>query len=94
MKTNPGGAVTLTTDLLAALADDVHTAVSRASRLAYAILDGTLIPIYRVADQKPYHLGKHDRHRVNIQFRADPVGRLVWDSRTARGGTRADCGPA
>ncbi|MEV0828177.1 transposase family protein [Nonomuraea rubra] len=32
-------------DLLALLADDVHAAVLRAVRLAYAILDGTLIPI-------------------------------------------------
>lgn len=31
-------------DLLAMLADDVHAAVLRAARLAYTILDGTLIP--------------------------------------------------
>src|SRR5689334_2268945 len=37
-------------DLLATLADDLHTAVARAARLAFAILDGTLIPIDRVAD--------------------------------------------
>jgi hypothetical protein len=36
-------------DLLAALADDLHAAAVRASRLAYAILDGMLIPIDRVA---------------------------------------------
>jgi hypothetical protein len=30
--------------------------------LAYAILDGTLIPIYRVANQKPYYSGRHKRH--------------------------------
>ncbi len=29
----------------------VRAAVARASRLAYAILDGTLIPIDRVADE-------------------------------------------
>ncbi|GAA3339483.1 hypothetical protein GCM10020358_69290 [Amorphoplanes nipponensis] len=56
---------------------------SRAGRiraLAYAILDGTLIPIDRVADQKPYYSGKHNRHGVNVQVIADAVGRLVWRS--------------
>ncbi|MBO3751268.1 transposase family protein [Streptosporangiaceae bacterium NEAU-GS5] len=67
-------------DLLAALADDVHAATARAARLAYAILDGTLIPIDRVADQKPYYSGKHKRHGVNVQIIADPAGRLVWAS--------------
>jgi len=69
-----------TVDLLAALADDLTTAVGRAARLVYAILDGTLIPIDRVADQKPYYSGKHRRHGVNVQVLADPVGRLVWAS--------------
>lgn len=67
-------------DLLAGLADDLHTATTRASRLAYAILDGTLVPIDRVADQKPYYSGKHKRHGVNVQVLADPAGRLVWAS--------------
>jgi hypothetical protein len=39
------------------MADDVHAAAVRAARLAYAIVDGTLIPIDRVADQKPYYSG-------------------------------------
>jgi hypothetical protein len=34
-----------TVDLLAALADDLHAAVLRASRLPYTIVDGTLVPI-------------------------------------------------
>jgi hypothetical protein len=46
--------------------------------LVYAILDGTLIPIDRVADQKPYYSGKHHRHGVNVQVLADPAGRLLW----------------
>ncbi|GAA0954435.1 hypothetical protein GCM10009560_78360 [Nonomuraea longicatena] len=37
-------------DLVTALAGDVRAAVQRAARLAYAILDGTLIPIDRLAD--------------------------------------------
>ncbi|MEU4660672.1 transposase family protein [Micromonospora chalcea] len=67
-------------DLLAACADDLTAAMRRAARLAYAILDGTLIPIDRVADQRPYYSGKHKRHGVNVQVLADPAGRLVWAS--------------
>ena len=66
--------------LLSAAADDLAAAMERIRRLAYAILDGTLIPIDRVADQKPYYSGKHKRHGVNVQVIADAVGRLVWAS--------------
>lgn len=74
-------------DLLAALADDVHAAVERASRLAYTILDGTLIPIDRLADERPYYSGKHKQHGMNVQLLADPVGRLVWASPALPGAT-------
>ncbi|MGV9771306.1 transposase family protein [Streptosporangium sp. NPDC003464] len=67
-------------DLLAALADDVHAAVGRASRPAYTILDGPLIPIDRLADERPYYSGNHRRHGMNVQLLADPMGRLVWAS--------------
>ena len=67
-------------DLLAAHAGDLATAIGRAAALAYAILDGTLIPIDRVANQRPYYSGKHHRHGVNVQVLADPAGRLVWAS--------------
>jgi hypothetical protein len=73
--------------LLAAHADDLETATLRAAQLAYAILDGTLIPIDRVADQKPYYSGKHKRHGVNVQVLADPAGRLVWASPALPGST-------
>ncbi|MGW0503428.1 transposase family protein [Micromonospora sp. NPDC003241] len=66
--------------LLAATADDLTTAMDRIRRLAYAILDGTLIPIDRVADQKPYYSGKHKHHGMNVQVIADPAGRLIWAS--------------
>ena len=74
-------------DLLAATADDLNTAMGRIRRLAYAILDGTLIPIDRVADQKPYYSGKHKRHGVNVQVIADAAGRLVWASAALPGST-------
>jgi hypothetical protein len=67
-------------DLLAARAEDVTAAGARAAQLAFAILDGTLVPIDRVADQKPYYSGKHRRHGVNVQVLADPAGRLIWAS--------------
>ncbi|GIF01668.1 transposase family protein [Paractinoplanes rishiriensis] len=67
-------------DLLAATADDLDTLMTRIRLLAYAILDGTLIPIDRVADQKPYYSGKHRRHGMNVQVIADPAGRLIWAS--------------
>jgi DDE superfamily endonuclease len=74
-------------DLLSAAADDLTTAMHRIRQLAYAILDGTLIPIDRVADQKPYYSGKHRRHGVNAQVIADPTGRLIWASPALPGST-------
>ena len=67
-------------DLLAAHAEDLNAAMRRIARLAYAILDGTLIPIDRVADQRPYYSGKHKRHGINVQVVADCKGRLTWAS--------------
>ncbi|GAA2776459.1 hypothetical protein FHR33_004759 [Nonomuraea dietziae] len=67
-------------DLLAALSDDVHAAVTRAAQLASTILDGTLIPIDRLADQRPYYSGKHKQHGMNVRLLADLAGRLVWAS--------------
>ncbi|GGL20941.1 hypothetical protein GCM10012284_64560 [Mangrovihabitans endophyticus] len=65
----------------------------RISELAYAILNGALVPIDRVADQKPYYSGKHRRHGVNVQVVADPAGRLVWASPALPGATH-DLTPA
>jgi hypothetical protein len=56
-------------------------------QLAYAILDATLIPIDRVADQWPYYSSKHKRHGVNMQVIADTAGRLVWASAAPLGST-------
>jgi hypothetical protein len=73
--------------LLSSATDNLNTAMKRIRLLAYAILDGTLIPIDRVADQKPYYSGKHKRHGVNVQVIADPAGRLVWASPALPGAT-------
>jgi hypothetical protein len=64
-------------NLLAAAADDLDTAMQRVRRLAYAIPDGTLVPMDQVANQKPYYSGKHKQHGVNVQVIADAAGRLV-----------------
>jgi hypothetical protein len=54
--------------------------VRTASVKAYVILDGTLLPIDRIAADRPYHSGKHRKHGVNVQVIADPFGRLLWAS--------------
>ena len=68
--------------------------MARIRLLAYAILDGTLIPIDRVADQKPYYSGKHKRHGVNVQVIADAADRLIWASAALPGSTHDLTAPA
>jgi len=60
--------------------DDLDTAIRRIRLLAYAVLDGTLSPTDRIADQKPYYSGKHQHHGVSVQVIADAAGRLVGAS--------------
>ncbi len=74
-------------DLLATHAVPLHRTVYLASRLVYVILDGTLIPIDRVAVDRPYYSGKHKRHGVNVQILADARGRLLWASPALPGST-------
>jgi Helix-turn-helix of DDE superfamily endonuclease/DDE superfamily endonuclease len=74
--------VTETVELLAARAPKLRTAVSDADRAghAYVVLDGTLIPIDRVAADRPFYSGKHHRHGMNLQVIASPDGDIVWVS--------------
>lgn len=76
-------------DLLHALAPTLTRAMSRIRRLAFAILDGTLIPIDRISGRKNrlYYSGKHKRHGVNVQVITDPHGRLMWVSPALPGST-------
>jgi DDE superfamily endonuclease/Helix-turn-helix of DDE superfamily endonuclease len=74
-------------DLLAAAADGLKQVMARVAALAYAVLDGTLIPIDRVAQDRPYYSGRHKRHGVNVQVLADAAGRLVWASPALPGAT-------
>ena len=59
--------------------------MSRVSSLTYAMLDGTLIPIDRVAEDRPHHSDRHQRHGLNVQVLADPSGELVRASPTLPG---------
>jgi hypothetical protein len=76
-------------DLLAATAPTLAQAMARIARLAYAILDGTLIHTDRLsgANDRRYYAGKHRRHGVNAQVIADPAGRLAWVSPALPGST-------
>ncbi|ALO13596.1 Response regulator receiver protein [Streptomyces venezuelae] len=67
-------------ELLAALAPGLADAVWVASVKAFVILDGTLLPIDRIAADRPFFSGKHKRHGMNVQVIADPFGRLLWAS--------------
>jgi hypothetical protein len=70
------------TALLAARAPKLRQAVRDAKRAgwAYVVLDGTLIPIDRVAADRPFYSGKHKKHGMNVQVIASPVGDIVWVS--------------
>jgi len=71
-----------TVSLLAARAPKLRTAIRDAERAgyAYAVLDGTLIPIDRVAADRPFYSGKHRRHGMNLQVIASPAGDVLWVS--------------
>ena len=46
----------------------------------HVVIDGTLIPIDRVAADRPFYSGKHRRHGMNLQVIAAPDGVIVWVS--------------
>jgi hypothetical protein len=68
--------------LLAARAPKLRQAVRDANTAGYAfvVLDGTLIPIDRVAADRPFYSGKHKKHGMNLQVIASPDGDIVWVS--------------
>jgi len=68
--------------LLAARAPKLRQAVRDANTAGYAfvVLDGTLIPIDRVAADRPFYSGKHKKHGMNLQVIATPDGDIVWVS--------------
>jgi hypothetical protein len=44
------------------------------------VLDGTLIPIDRLAADRPFYSGKHRKHGMNLQVIASPEGEILWVS--------------
>ena len=71
-----------TAELLAARAPKLRKAARDARKAghAYVVLDGTLIPIDRVAADRPFYSGKHRKHGMNLQVIASPVGDILWVS--------------
>jgi hypothetical protein len=71
-----------TTGLLAARAPGLRQAVRDAVKAgwAYVVLDGTLIPVDRVAADRPFYSGKHRKHGMNLQVIASPGGDILWVS--------------
>lgn len=72
--------ITEAVEVLAALAPTLAEAVRTASTKAFVLLDGTLLPIDRIAADRPFYSGKHKRHGMNVQLLADPSGQLLWAS--------------
>ena len=68
-----------TAELLAARAPKLRTAVRDTARAGYAyvVLDGTLIPVDRVAADRPFYSGKHKKHGMNLQVIASPGGDIL-----------------
>jgi DDE superfamily endonuclease/Helix-turn-helix of DDE superfamily endonuclease len=71
-----------TVTLPAARCPTLDQALRAAKRAGYAfvVLDGTLIPIDRVAADRPYYSGKNRMHAMNIQVIAAPDGTPLWTS--------------
>jgi hypothetical protein len=74
--------VTETVALLAARSPKLRQALAQANEAghAYLVIDGTLIPVDRVAADRPFYSGKHRKHGMNLQVIATPDGDIVWVS--------------
>jgi hypothetical protein len=78
-----------TVRLLAGRAPGLRTALRAASkaRHAYVVIDGTLIPVDRLAADRPFYSGKHRKHGMNLQVIASPAGEILWVSGPLPGAT-------
>ena len=74
--------VSETVALLAARSPKLRRALAQATEAghAYVVIDGTLVPIGRVAADRPFFSGKHRRHGMNLQVISAPDGEIVWVS--------------
>jgi hypothetical protein len=71
-----------TVTLLAARAPRLDAALQAAkqAKCAFVVLDGILIPIDRLAADRPFYSGKHRRHGMNLQVIGGPDGEILWVS--------------
>jgi hypothetical protein len=78
-----------TITLLAARAPKRRKALTAAKKAGHAFvaIDGTLIPIDRVAADRPSYSGKHRRHGMNLQVISSPAGEILWVSGPLPGAT-------
>jgi hypothetical protein len=74
-------------ETLAAVAPCLAEAMRTIRTKAFVILDGTLLPIDRIAADTPCYSGKHKRHGMNVRVLTDPFGRLLWASPALHGST-------
>jgi Helix-turn-helix of DDE superfamily endonuclease/DDE superfamily endonuclease len=72
--------VSETVRLLASRAPKLRGALRAAHRHAFVVLDGALIPIDRVAADRPFYSGKHPCHGMNLQVIASPDDEILWVS--------------
>jgi DDE superfamily endonuclease/Helix-turn-helix of DDE superfamily endonuclease len=74
--------VNQTVAMLAARSPKLGTALRAANHAghAFVVIDGTLIPIDRVAADRPFYSGKHRKHGMNLQVIASPHGDILWVS--------------
>src|SRR5206468_9099686 len=71
-----------TVALLATRAPRLRKAVrdARKAGYAYVVVDGTLIPIDRVAADRPFYSGKHKKHGMNLHVIASHRRDVLWVS--------------
>ncbi len=74
--------VTEAVRLLAARAPKLGRALAAARKAghAFVVIDGTLIPVDRLAADRPFYSGKHRKHGMNLQVIASPDGEILWVS--------------
>ena len=74
--------VTETVRLLAARAPKLGRALRTARKAGhpFVVIDGTLIPVDRVAKDRPFYSGKQKKHGMNLQVISSPAGDILWVS--------------
>ncbi len=76
-----------TLDILATWAPGLREALTGLGEGDHVIVDGTLIPIDRIAADEPYYSQKHRKHGMNVQVIARFDGTPLWFSRATPGRT-------